>query len=168
MPRLGHGALARARRIASSATAETRNVIASSANAAPAPTAPTSTPPTAGPASRSASGRTSWSSALACASSSAGRSSGTIASNAGREERGAGAVERDEHDDVPELEHARRATGRRAGRPRPRAAGPRASIILRRSKRSLRDAADEQEHDRRHGHRDADHAPARSAALESA
>ncbi len=42
-----------------------------------------SRPPSAGPASRSATGRTNWSSEFARASSEAGRTSGTIASNAG-------------------------------------------------------------------------------------
>ncbi len=66
-----------------SAAPEAMNEAASSANAEPAPRAATSTPPIAGPARRSASGRTNWSSELACPSSSAGSSSGTSASNAG-------------------------------------------------------------------------------------
>src|SRR4051794_28553256 len=67
----------------SSAIAEMPNDAASNANAAPMPTASMSTPPSAGPARRSATGRTNWSSELACASSAAGRTSGTIASKAG-------------------------------------------------------------------------------------
>ena len=70
-------------RIESSALAETANEGASSANAPPTPTASISTPPSAGPGEPQRDGRTNWSSELACASSDAGRTSGTIASNAG-------------------------------------------------------------------------------------
>ena len=69
--------------IASTAAAEARKESASSVKATPVPATAMSTPPTAGPTRRSAIGRTRWSSALACASSSAGRTSGVIASNAG-------------------------------------------------------------------------------------
>ena len=69
--------------IASSAAAETANVAALSANAQPTPTPSMRKPPAAGPASRRASGRTNWSSELACGSSEAGSTSGTIASKAG-------------------------------------------------------------------------------------
>ena len=69
--------------IASSAIAETTNDAASTAKAVPAPSTSMSTPPSAGPARRSAIGRTNWSSALACASSLAGSTSGTSASKDG-------------------------------------------------------------------------------------
>ena len=70
-------------RISSSMAAEKRNVALSSANTRPAPPAATRMPPSAGPAIRRTRGRMSWSSALACASRSAGTMSGTKASNAG-------------------------------------------------------------------------------------
>ena len=70
-------------RMSASATAETANDAASIANAAPAPAVATIAPPSAGPASRSASGLTSWSSALAWTRRCGGTSSGTIAPNAG-------------------------------------------------------------------------------------
>ena len=66
-----------------SAIVEMPNDAASNANAVPTPTASMSRPPSAGPASRSATGRTNWSSEFARASSEAGRTSGTIASKAG-------------------------------------------------------------------------------------
>ena len=69
--------------IASTAPAEARNDSASSVNATPVPATAIRPPPSAGPTRRSAIGRTRWSSALAWASSSAGRTSGVIASNAG-------------------------------------------------------------------------------------
>ena len=69
--------------IASSATAEMAKDAASTANAVPAPSTSMSTPPSAGPARRSAIGRTNWSSALACARSPAGSTSGTSASKEG-------------------------------------------------------------------------------------
>ena len=59
------------------------NEAASRAKAEPAPIEATSHPPRAGPINRNAIGRTSWSSAFACASSSSARICGTIASNAG-------------------------------------------------------------------------------------
>ena len=67
----------------SSAPAEIRNDAPSRRNTDPAPATAIRMPPSAGPAIRRTSGRASWSSALACASRSLGRSSGTIASNAG-------------------------------------------------------------------------------------
>ena len=69
--------------IAISAIAETQKLAASTAKARLSPRLEISQPAAAGPARRSASGRTNWSSELAAASWSAGRMSGTIASNAG-------------------------------------------------------------------------------------
>src|SRR5205814_8795162 len=69
-------------RIASTAAPEAANDTTSTTNAAPTETA-TSQPPSAGPASRSAIGRTNWSSEFAAARSLAGSRSGTIASKAG-------------------------------------------------------------------------------------
>jgi hypothetical protein len=66
-----------------SASVDAANDAASTANAPPAPIQATRTPPSAGPARRSAIGRTNWSSEFAAASSSAGTTSGTIASKAG-------------------------------------------------------------------------------------
>ena len=59
--------------------AETKNVPASTASAAPAPSPATRTPPSAGPPSLSASGRLSWLSEFAWVSTSRSTSSGTIA-----------------------------------------------------------------------------------------
>ena len=61
----------------------------------------------AGPASRNAIGRTSWSSAFACAEPLGGRTSGTTASKAGEKNAVAGAVDGDEPADLPQLQRRR-------------------------------------------------------------
>ena len=141
--------------IASSAAAETANVAALSANAQPTPTPAIRKPPSAGPASRSASGRTNWSSELACGSSEAGSTSGTIASNAGPKN----AVAAPKTATSTSMCHSSSAPVSDSTAIAP-IASPRAtsaaSIRRRRSKRSLRTPPEQQEGDRRDGHRDAD------------
>ena len=144
-------------RISSSATADAPKLTASSANTAAAPNAPTRTPPSAGPTMRRAIGRISWSSALACASWCSGHQVGDDRVERRREERLARAVDGDEDRDVPDLEEPGGAERReRGGGEQPRAVrrqhqAPSVEAIA-------QGAADEQEDDRRHGHRDADHA----------
>ena len=73
-----------ATRMASTATAETHERAASSANAAPTPTElDQQAAERPGPSMRSAIGRTNWSSELACGELGSGSTSGTIASKAG-------------------------------------------------------------------------------------
>ena len=92
-------------RIIRTATAEAANEAASTANATPVPTA-TSNPPIAGPASRSAMGRTNWSSEFAAARSSGGSKSGTMASNAGMKNALAAPYTADERHELPEPQRA--------------------------------------------------------------
>ena len=92
--------------IANSAAAETANVAALSAKAQPTPTPSMRKPPSAGPASRRATGRMNWSSELACGSSEAGRTSGTIASNAGPKNAVPAPKTATSSEHVPQLERA--------------------------------------------------------------
>ena len=113
-------------------------------------------PPSAGPARRRATGRMNWSSELACGSSEAGRTSGTIASNAGPKNavpapktatsrsmcQSSSAPVSDEDGDHPDREPSRHVRGEH------QAAAVEAVA---------HDAAHQQEGERRHGHGDADH-----------
>ena len=143
-------------RIASTTPPTARTTRRRRANAVPTPSPATIQPPSAGPASRNAIGRTSWSSELAWASSRLRQQVGHDGVERRAEERGAGAVEGHQHQHVPQLERA----GQRQHRHHPD--GQPAHDVGRDQHPAAVEAvgdhaAEQQQHDRRHGHRDAHH-----------
>ena len=128
----------------------------SSAKAQPTPTPAMRKPPSAGPARRRATGRMNWSSEFACGSSEAGRTSGTIASNAGPKNAVPAPKTATSSEHVPELERAgEREDGDHADcQPARDVRGEHQAAAV---EAVAHDAAQQQEGERRHGHGDADH-----------
>ena len=129
--------------------------MASSANAVPVPNAPITTPPSAGPASLQRDRAHHLVERVRLRQPIGRQQLGHDRVERGREERRSRAVEDDQHDDVPDLERA----GEREHRQQPDRDGPH-QVCREHDAPAVEpvagDAADEQEDDRRHGHRDAD------------